>query len=211
MFRTASLSLLVAALAAVPALAQKSLQGFSAAGERTDSNHLVIAMDNGKFAGIAGAAFLSYVPAKWSAAMNDEAKIDQLTKGHLFRLGQNNWATLDNYGPISFGNVTIPAGIWYLGIARDAEGSKWTLVFVDPAKAKAAGASPPMADAAPRTHEVPITIEKVKEIKEKMAVTLTKDEKSPVKGTLSIEFGNLKTSVAYEIKTPPVAEAASKK
>jgi len=210
MFRTASLSLLVAALA-TPILAQKSLQGFSTAGERTESNHLVITMENGKFAGIAGAAFLSYVPAKWSPALNDEAKIDQLTKGHLFRLGMNNWATLDNYAPISFGNVTVPAGIWYLGIARDTEGSKWTLVFVDPAKAKAAGATPPMADSAPRTHEVPLTIEKVKETCEKMAVTLTKDEKDPVKGTLSIAFGNLKTSIAYELKIAPVAEAAGKK
>lgn len=210
MFRTACLSILTAAFAAVPALAQKTLHAFSGPGERVDSNHGVVIMDGKNFVGLAGAAFLSYVPAEWTAAMT-EAKVDELTKGHLFRLGKNNWATLDNYVPISFGNVTIPAGIWYLGIARDSSGSKWTLVFIDPAKAKAAGVVPPAPDNAPRAFEVALPVEKTSEIKEKMSATLKSDEKEPAKGTFTIAFGNMKASVNYELKIAPIAEASSPK
>jgi hypothetical protein len=66
-----------------------------------------------------------------------------------------------------------------------------------------------MADKAPRAYEVPLSIEKGKDVVEKMAVKLTADEKAPNKGTFSIAFGNLKTAVPYELKIPPVADAAS--
>jgi hypothetical protein len=111
---------------------------------------------------------------------------------------------------MTIGNVTVPVGIWYLGIARDA-GGKWSLVVIDPAKAKAAGVTPPMADNAPRTYEVALPVEMVKDITEKMAVKLDKDEKEPNKGTLSIEFGNMKASVKYELKIAGAAEASGKK
>jgi len=210
MLRTAYRSLLVAALATAPAVAQKSIGGFSGPGQRTDSAHLVGVFENNKFVMPLGAAFLSYVPAKWKPEFNDQAKVDALTSGHLFRLGLNNWATLDNLVPMTFGNVTIPVGIWYLGIARDSSGSKWTLVFVDPAKCKAAGVWPPMADNAPRTHEVPLPVEKAATVVETMEVSLNKDDKDPAKGTFKIAFGNMKASVGYELKIPAAAEASSK-
>jgi hypothetical protein len=210
MLRIASRSILVAALAAVPAVAQKSLQGFSNSGDRKESNHVIVVMEGEKFAGLAGGAFINYVPAEWKPALNDQANVDKLTIGHLFRLGMNNWATLDNYVPMTIGNVTVPPGIWYLGVARDAAG-KWSLVFIDPAKAKAAGVTPPMADNAPRTYEVTLPVEKVKDITEKMAVNLNKDDKEPNKGTLTIEFGNMKASVNYELKIPAGAADASSK
>jgi hypothetical protein len=211
MFRTASLSLLVTALAAVPVLGQKTLQAFSGPGERVDTNHLIAVMEGGKFTALAGAAFVSYVPAEWTPALDNAGKVDELTKGHLFRLGKNNWATLDNNVPISFGNVTVPPGIWYLGIARDKEGSKWTLVFVDPAKAKAQGIVPPMADQAPRSFEVVLPVEKASDAKKTMSVVLQNDAKEAAKGTLSIAFGNMKASVNYELKIAPIAEASSPK
>jgi len=129
-FPIASRSILVAVLAAVPALAQKSLQAHSGDSQRTDSVHLVISMDNGKFAGLPGAAFLSYVPAEWKSSMTD-AKVDELTIGHLFRLGMNNWATLDNYVPITFGNVTIPVGS---GQAEQARFSRSPVPASSPAR-----------------------------------------------------------------------------
>jgi hypothetical protein len=210
MFPIAYRFLLVAALAAAPALAQKTIGGFTAPGQRSDSAHLVGLLENNRLVQPLGAAFVSYVPAKWKAEFNDQAKVDALTSGHLFRLGLNNWATLDNLVPMTFGNVTIPVGIWYLGVARDTSGSKWTLVFVDPAKCKAAGIWPPMADNAPRTFEVPLPVEKAATVVETMEVSLNKDEKEAAKGTFRIVFGNLKASVNYELKIPAAHYAGSK-
>jgi hypothetical protein len=210
MFRTAYRFLLVAALAAAPTVAQKSIAGFTVPGQRTDSAHLVGVIENNRLVQPLGAAFVSYVPAKWKPEFNDQAKVDALTSGHLFRLGMNNWATLDNLVPMTFGNVTIPVGIWYLGVARDSSGGKWTLVFVDPAKCKAAGVWPPMADNAPRTFEVPLAVEKTATVVETMEVSLNKDGKEDAKGTFRIVFGNLKASVGYELKIPAAHEAGSK-
>jgi hypothetical protein len=207
MFRTAPLLVL---LAVVPAAAQKSLQAMAGDGARTDTGHFVAVMENGAFVSPVGAAFLSYAPAKWKAEFNDQAKVDQMTKGHLFRLGMNNWATMDLTVPIAFGDVTVPVGIWYLGVARDA-GGKWSLVFIDPAKAKGAGAWPPspFSDRAPHAFDVPLAVAKTDAMLEKLSVTMAPEPKQPAKGSLTIAWGNMKASAGYELKIPPGALEAS--
>jgi hypothetical protein len=67
-----------------------------------------------------------------------------------------------------------------------------------------------MADKAPRAYEVPLPVEKAAQTAQTMSVSLAADEQQPTKGTLSIAFGNLKTRVAYELKTAPVADASGK-
>lgn len=58
----------------------------------------------------------------------------------MFRLGKDSWAMMDNTPDVTLGGVTVPAGVWYLAIARDQAG-QWSLVCSDPAKAKAKDAA----------------------------------------------------------------------
>jgi hypothetical protein len=210
MIRIASL---VLALAAVPAAAQKSIQAFPASGQLTVTGHFIGMMEEGHSPMPIGFALLNYTPSNWKADWNDQAKLDQATIGHTFRLGKNNWATMDLTAPIAFGDVIVPTGVYYLGVARD-KGGKWSLVFIDPAKCKAAGAWPPspMSDLAPHAYEAPLAVTKATDNVETLKVNMTPDEKAPAKGTFTIEWGNQKATASYELKIPANAsDAAGKK
>jgi len=209
MFRIASL---VLALAAVPVAAQKSIQAFPASGQLTVTGHFIGVMEEGHPPIPVGFALLNYTPSTWKADWSDQAKLDQQTIGHTFRLGKNNWATIDLTAPIAFGDVVVPAGVWYLGVARD-KGGKWTLAFIDPAKCKAAGAWPPspMSDLAPHAFDAPLTVSKGADNVETLEVTMKPDEKAPAKGTFTIKWGNQVATANYELKVPAGATDASGK
>lgn len=209
MFRIASL---VLALAAVPAVAQRSVQAFPGSGQLTVAGHFMAMMEDGHPVAPVAFALLNYTPSTWKAEWNEQAGIDQKTIGHTFRLGKNNWATLDLTVPIAFGDVTVPTGIWYIGVSRDKSG-KWSLAFIDPAKCKAAGAWPPspLSDLAPHAYEAPLTVTKGADNVETLKVNMQPDMKEPTKGTFTIEWGNQKATANYELKVPASAMDASGK
>jgi hypothetical protein len=213
MFRS---TLLVLALA-LPVAAQKTMHAMPGTGQLTQTGHFIAMIENGEFVAPVAFAMLAYTPSTWKADWNDQGKLDTQTVGHTFRLGKNNWATLDLTAPIAFGDVVAPAGIWYLGVCRDKDG-KWALAFIDPAKAKAAGAWPPspLSDLAPHAHEAALTVGKATASTDTLKVTMSPDEKAPTKGTLTIEWGNMKATASYEFRVPtahpdPNAKDAGKK
>ncbi|HEX5053931.1 MAG TPA: hypothetical protein VFZ65_19285 [Planctomycetota bacterium] len=208
MFRS---TFLVLALA-VPAAAQKTMQAMPGTGQLTQTGHFIAMMENSQFVAPVAFAMIVYTPSTWKADWNDQTKLDTQTIGHTFRLGKNNWATLDLSAPIVFGDVTVPVGIWYLGVCRDKAG-KWALAFIDPAKAKAAGAWPPspLSDLAPHAHEAALAVGKATANVDTLKVTMSPDEKAPTKGTFTIEWGNMKATATYEMKVPPAAADANAK
>ena len=86
----------------------------------------------------AGQFAIDYGRPLWKADYEDTAKFDTFTKGKVYRLGSNFWTTLDTDMPLTVAGTQIPAGLWYLGLHRSADGATWSLVFIDPAKARAA-------------------------------------------------------------------------
>lgn len=203
------LTLLTVVLSASPTFAQGELRAFGSDGQRGESSLVVVRIENGKFAGLRSGMFITYGKPKWKPDYAE--KVDAMTKGKIFRLGKDNWATLDNYTPVTMGGVTIPAGLWYLAIARDEAGA-WSLVVIDPAKAKAAGATPPAPEPAPRTHVVPLRAETVTgKVVEEMRVSLERDATVPGKGELVIAWGDRKVSASFQLQTETDAPSAEPK
>lgn len=192
-------------LAAAPLSAQE-ISPFVQSGERAQAMVFLAKMDGEQFAGAAGAMFLTYGQPDWKKELGAQA--DQM-KGKIIRLGKDNWATLDNTPGVALGGVSVPAGVWYLGLACDQAG-KWSLVCIDPVKAKAAGAWPYAPELAPRTHSVPLTHDVLKtEEFAKLTVSLEADAKDPMQGTLVIGWGNHKLSTNYAFKAEKAVKNAS--
>ncbi|HST20985.1 MAG TPA: DUF2911 domain-containing protein, partial [Blastocatellia bacterium] len=85
----------------------------------------------------AGQFAIDYGRPVWRKEYEDTAKFDKMTNGKVYRLGSNFWTTLDSDVPLVIAGKSIPAGHWYLGLHRSKDGATWSLVFIDPAKARA--------------------------------------------------------------------------
>jgi hypothetical protein len=190
--------------------AQKDLMAFGGSGQRAEASLFVAHMVGGQFGGMAAAAFVTYGTPEWKPEYGEQ--VDAFTKGKVFRLGKDNWATLDTATPLVLGGKTIPAGIWYLAVARD-NADAWSLVVIDPARCKEAGAAPFTPERAPRTHEVAMKHEQVAgEVTKKLTLKFERDAANPAKGTLSIAWGDRKLTAPYELKVaaPAATDAAGR-
>lgn len=138
----------------------------------------------------------------WKKDYEDPAKFDAMTKGKVWRLGENFWTTLDTDMPLTIAGKTVPAGSWYLGIERSTDGTQWNLVFIDPAKARAAHLDASEIGRAPVAIKAPLTLEQVTDSKDKLTIDLI--YKAPNIGdvTLRIQWGKLQLTAP--IKAPVV-------
>lgn len=192
--RSLSACLTVLTLTAIPLFAQAKISVLG--GQNQRNNTAVVLVDDTR--SLRGLVTITYGIAEWKTEYTDKA--EELTKGRMFRLGRDNWAIFDSSIAVKFGNVTVPAGIYYLGIARSKDGATWNLVFIDPAKAKAAGASPPMPEPAPHAYDVVLTHERTEgKITPKLDVTMVSDKSQPTRGTLTISWGDRKAISSYEM------------
>jgi hypothetical protein len=192
-----SLSLLAAlTLFAATLPAQDKVQAMTATGQRANAVLILADMTSGFHPH--ALVSITYGVPEWKEEYANEA--DEKTKGTIFRLGKDTWAIYDSSTAVKFGNVTVPAGIYYLGIARSKDGATWTLAFLDPQKTKAAGAWPFAPEAAPRAFEVPLTHEKTEgKIVEKLSVTMASDKANPAHGTLTIAWGDRKLTGGFDV------------
>ena len=76
------------------------------------------------------------------APFDDDSKkrMDDAKAGDRIALG-GDWATLDTFTGLEFGDVKVPKGDYYLALEKDKKG--WVLVILDPAKVQKAQALPP--------------------------------------------------------------------
>jgi hypothetical protein len=194
--RSLSACLTVVALTAIPLFGQAKISVLG--GQNQRNNTAVVLADTSSGFNLLGLVTLTYGVPQWKPDYTDKA--EELTKGRMFRLGRDNWAIFDSSIPIKFGDVTVPAGVYYLGIARSKDGATWNLVFIDPAKAKAAGAWPPAPEPAPHAYDVVLTHERTEgKITEKLDVTMVNDKAQPTRGTLTIVWGDRKLAGSYEM------------
>src|SRR5262245_22130060 len=171
--RSLSACLTVLTLTAFPLFAQAKIQVLG--GQNQRNNTAVVLIENRSLLGL---VTLTYGVPQWKPEYTDKA--EEMTKGRIFRLGRDNWALFDSSIPVKFGDVTVPAGIYYLAIARSKDGATWNLVFIDPAKAKAAGASPPAPEPAPHAYDVVLTHERTEgKVTEKLDVNMVNDKSEP--------------------------------
>jgi hypothetical protein len=139
----------------------------------------------------AGQFAIDYGRPVWRKEYEDSATFDKMTKGKVYRLGSNFWTTLDSDMPLTIGGKTIPAGSWYLGLHRSEDGATWSLVFIDPAKARAAHIDASEIGRAPIAFKAPIVIGEASESKDKLTIDLVFQKGNLSDVTLTIAWGKL--------------------
>jgi len=149
----------------------------------------------------AGQFAIDYGRPVWKKEYEDTAKFDQMTKGHVYRLGSNFWTTLDTDTALKIGGVQIPAGLWYLGLARATDGA-WSLVFIDPAKARAAHIDASEIERAPVAFKAPMKVDQAADSKEKLTIDLLFQRGTPTDVTLRVAWGNLQLSAPVQVPAP---------
>jgi len=150
----------------------------------------------------AGQFAIDYGRPVWRKEYEDTANFDKVTKGKVYRLGSNFWTTLDTDMPLTVAGKTIPAGLWYLGLHRSADGATWSLVFIDPAQARAAHVDASEIERAPVAHKAPMTVEQSAESKEKLTIDLVFQKTNIKDVTLRIAWGKMQLSAPIQVPVP---------
>ena len=150
----------------------------------------------------AGQFAIDYGRPVWKKDYEDTAKFDAMTKGNVYRLGSNFWTTLDSDMPLNIAGTQIPAGLWYLGLHRSQDGATWTLVFIDPMKARAEHVDASEIGRAPIAYKAAMTLEQATESKDKLTIDLVFKRANPKDVTLRIGWGKLQLSAPVQVPVP---------
>lgn len=122
-----------------------------------------------------------------------------MTKGKVWRLGNNYWTILDSNLPIKIGGKDIPVGLWYLGLDRSADGKTWSLAFIDPVKARRGRHDGFTMETVPIEFKVPMTAEKPTGVREKLTITLTAAKEDMKKVTLRVSWGRVELTTPVQV------------
>ncbi len=145
-----------------------------------------------------GQLSISYGQPEWRSEYEDPTTFDQMTKGRVWRMGNNFWTVLDTNLPLRIAGKDIAVGAFYLGVHRSEDGGTWSLVFMDPTKIRQARLD--ASDIAKATIDfmVPMTFDKAEESTEKLAISLnTEEDLTDV--TLKVVWGNFQLTTLIQV------------
>lgn len=150
----------------------------------------------------AGEVAVNYGRPEWKAEYKD--KLDQMTNGKYWRLGNNFWTVLDTNLPIKIGGVDVPVGFYYLAVHRSQDGSKWQLAFLSADKARSHRLDAfEVATRMPNDLEIfaaPLEFSENTETAKELTILLTNDPQDVKKASLKISWGN------FQLTAPVVIE-----
>jgi hypothetical protein len=147
-----------------------------------------------------GAFAIDYGRPVWRKDYDDPAKFDAMTKGKIWRLGNNQWTTLDTNLPVSIAGKAVAPGYYYLGLERSADGSSWSLAFIDPAKARREHLDAFQVERAPVEFRVPMkTTSAAGATADKLTLTLSYTKEKPKSVMLRIAWGKLVLTAPIEV------------
>jgi hypothetical protein len=150
----------------------------------------------------AGWLSIDYGRPRWKKEYDDPAKFDAMTKGKVWRMGSNHWTTLDTCLPLRIAGQDVAVGSYYLGLHRSADGSSWSLAFIDPAGVRRTHLDAFEIQKASVGFEAPMTIEKAQAVVDKLTITLSYPQDNPRKATLKVTWGNLALNAPVEVALP---------
>ena len=151
----------------------------------------------------AGQFVFDYGRPVWNQKYEDPAKFDAMTKGKVWRMGNNFWTLLDTSLPLKISGKNVSVGYYYLGLRRSQDGAEWSLAFIDPAKVRLARLDGFVIDEATVEFEAPVSVEKNAAITEKLTITLTYTEDAPTKVIMRLAWGNLLVTAPIEASLLP--------
>ncbi len=136
----------------------------------------------------------------WNKALDDSARFDAMTKGKVWRLGNDYWTILDTNLPLKIGDRNIAVGLWYLGLHRSDDGSTWSLAFIDPVKARRNRNDGFVMDAVPVEFRVPMKPEQAAQAADKLTLALSADKNDMRNVTLRISWGKLQLMTPIRVQ-----------
>lgn len=147
----------------------------------------------------AGQLAIDYGRPAWQKKYEDSATFDGMTTGKIWRMGSNFWTLLDTSLPLKISGKAISPGYYFLGLARSADGSQWSLAFIDPVKVRAVRGDAFEIQRAKVEFEVPVTMEEATSIVDKLTITFSYKQETSTKVTLRIAWGNFLVSAPVEV------------
>lgn len=148
--------------------------------------------------GSAGQFAVNYGRPVWKKDYEDPAKFDPMTKGKVWRMGSNFWSELDTCLPLKISGKSVGVGLYYLGLRRSEDGSKWSLVFIDPAKIRQMKLDGFEIQKAPILFEAPMSNDKAAAPTEKLTITMSYKKEDFRHVTMKVVWGNLALSAPIE-------------
>ena len=190
----------VVLLVAVTAAAQEAKKGVVAEGGSVDDrgSARVLYWDEGANAA-AGQFAVDYGRPVWRKDYEDAAKFDAMTKGKVYRLGSNYWSILDTNLPLKIAGRSVPTGLYYIGLQRSADGSQWSLAFIDPAKARKAHLDAFDIRKAQVEFVAPMTAGKAQSTVDKLTITIHYTKEGIRHVTMKVAWGNLELTAPIEV------------
>ena len=199
MKRTLAIAILAACLASMAQAQNKKgiiAEAEPALGERGISRVLYWNQDKDI---AAGAITVDFGRPAWRKEYEEANRFDLMTKGKVWRLGNNYWTILDSNLPIKIGGRDIPIGLWYLGLDRSADGKTWSLAFIDPVKARRGRHDGFTMQTVPVEFKLPMTTEKPAALTDKLTMTLTASKEDMKKVTLRISWGRVELTAPIQV------------
>ncbi len=151
-----------------------------------------------------GEAVVSYGRPPWKEQYAQQ--LDTLTKGKMWRMGDNYWTLLDTNLPIQIGGVDVAVGLYYLAVKRSTDGAKWELVFIDPQRSRVKGLD--AFDVGTRPTEIPVLFSAPLEFEasentvEKLTILFKLDKGSQTEGTMKLSWGSFSLSTPVKVTLP---------
>jgi len=148
----------------------------------------------------AGQIAVNYGRPVWRKDYEDSSNFDAMTKGKVWRMGSNFWSNLYTDLPITISGKSIKPGLYFLGLRRSADGSSWSLVFIDPAKARKAHLDAFQIQRATVEFTAPMNTEVAgSNTVEKLTIVLTALKNDPKNLTLKVSWGHLALSAPVKV------------
>ncbi|HEY6292514.1 MAG TPA: DUF2911 domain-containing protein [Terriglobia bacterium] len=148
----------------------------------------------------AGQIAVNYGRPVWRKDYEDPAKFDSITKGKVWRMGSNFWSNLYTDVPVSIGGKAIAPGFYFVGLQRSADGSSWSLAFIDPVKVREARIDAFDIRKATVRFTAPMTIEpSSSDTVEKLTITLSHPENDIRDATLKVAWGHLALTAPVKV------------
>ncbi len=190
-------------LAATAGLAQQTKPTIVAEGGSPDERASArVLYWNTKADAAAGQFAINYGRPVWKKEYDDPVKFDAMTKGKTWRLGSNFWTTLVTDLPLTIGGRSVRPGAYFLGLHRSADGSSWSLVFIDPVAARRAHLDAFDIRKATAAFEAPMSVATPVGKVEKLTITLSYPRDKIRHVTMKVAWGNLALTAPVEATVP---------
>jgi len=148
----------------------------------------------------AGQIAFNYGRPVWRKDYEDRATFDSMTEGKVWRMGSNFWSNLYTDLPITISGKSIKPGLYFLGLRRSADGSSWSLAFIDPVKVRKARLDAFQIQRATVEFTAPMNTEVAgSNTVEKLTIVLTGVDTDPKNVTLKISWGHMALSAPVKV------------